>query len=147
MTRSVFLVVPLCFFGCATVPKGDVDLLKPTIEAFHQAARWKDFQAIGELLVPEKKDAFMNAGKDLKDEKNLYITDYELQDAKVALDLLKEPEPDLTNQVRCISALFSMHAGMFILKDGVSDPEEKRKIIGRGSFDRVTQPHSGPVSP
>lgn len=89
MTRSVFLVVPLCFFGCATVPKGDVDLLKPTIEAFHQAARWKDFQAIGELLVPEKKDAFMKARKDLKDEKDLYITDYELQDAKISLDLLK----------------------------------------------------------
>lgn len=71
------------------MPKGDIELLKPTIEAFHQAARWKDFQAIGELLIPEKKDAFMKARKDLKDEKDLFITDYELQDAKISLDLLK----------------------------------------------------------
>lgn len=79
----------LLFSSCATVPKGDIELLKPTIEAFHQAARWKDFQAIGELLVPEKKDAFIKARKDLKDERDLFITDYELQDAKISLDLLK----------------------------------------------------------
>ena len=89
MTRTFLLFLPLCFLGCATVPKGDIELLKPTIEAFHQAARWKDFQAIGELLIPEKKDAFMKARKDLKDEKDLFITDYELQDAKISLDLLK----------------------------------------------------------
>ena len=89
MTRSLFLIVSSCFLGCATVPKGDIDLLKPTIEAFHQAARWKDFQTIGELLVPEKKDAFMQARKTMKDERDLFITDYELQDAKISLDLLK----------------------------------------------------------
>lgn len=89
MTRLSALMFPVVFFGCATVPKGDLELLKPTIEAFHQAARWKDFHAIGELLVPEKKDAFLKARKAMKDEKDLYITDYELQDAKVSEDLLR----------------------------------------------------------
>src|SRR5689334_2890775 len=77
MTRSVVLIFSVCFLGCATVPKGDIELLKPTIEAFHQAARWKDFQTIGELLVPEKRDAFMQARKTMKDERDLFITDYE----------------------------------------------------------------------
>lgn len=89
MTRTFLIGFTLFFSSCATVPKGDIELLKPTIEAFHQAARWKDFQAIGELLVPEKKDAFMKARKALKDERDLFVTDYELQDAKISLDLLK----------------------------------------------------------
>jgi len=89
MTRSWLLILPLCFSACATVPKGDIELLKPTIEAFHQAARWKDFQAIGDLLVPEKRDAFIAARKAMKDEKDLFISDYELQDAKFSTDLLR----------------------------------------------------------
>lgn len=83
------LLFPAVFLGCATVNKGDIDLLKPTIEAFHQAARWKDFQTIGDLVVPEKKDAFLKARRDMKDEKDLFITDYELQDATVSEDRLR----------------------------------------------------------
>ena len=89
MTRSVLLIFPLFFLGCATVPKGDVEMLKPTIEAFHQAVRWKDFQAISQMLVPEKREAFMAARKTMKDERDLFISDYEIQDAKLSLDLLK----------------------------------------------------------
>ena len=89
MTRSLLLIFSTCFLGCATVPKGDIELLKPTIEAFHQAARWKDFQAIGELVVPEKKDAFIAARRAMKDDKDLFISDYELEDARVSLDMLK----------------------------------------------------------
>lgn len=63
------------------------------------------------------------------------------------IDLLKEPDADLTNQVRCISALFSMHAGMFMLKDVEGDPEEKRKAILEVAVDLVTQAHSGPAAP
>lgn len=62
------------------------------------------------------------------------------------IDLLKEPDADLTNQVRCISALFSMHAGMFMLKDVEGDPEEKRKAILEVAVDLVTQAHSGPAA-
>ncbi|GAX53253.1 TetR/AcrR family transcriptional regulator [Streptomyces olivochromogenes] len=59
--------------------------------------------------------------------------------------LLKEPDADLTDQVRCISALFSMHAGMFLLKDVEGDPEEKRKAVLEVAIDLVTQAHGGTV--
>jgi hypothetical protein len=59
--------------------------------------------------------------------------------------LLKEPDADLTDQVRCISALFSMHAGMFLLKDVEGDPEEKRKAVLEVAIDLVTQAHGGAV--
>ncbi|MFE9764936.1 TetR/AcrR family transcriptional regulator [Streptomyces sp. NPDC005808] len=59
------------------------------------------------------------------------------------LDIIKEPESPLTDQVRCISALFTMHAGMFVLRDVEGDPEEKRKAVLEVAVDLVTQAHGG----
>jgi hypothetical protein len=57
------------------------------------------------------------------------------------LEIIKEPEAPLTDQVRCISALFTMHAGMFVLKDVEGDPEDKRKAVLEVAIDLVTQAH------
>lgn len=89
MTRTLGLFFSAALFGCATVPKGDVDELKPTIEAFHKCSRWKDFQCVANLLVPAKKDAFLKARQAMQDERDLSVTDYELEEAKVAPDRLK----------------------------------------------------------
>ncbi|OAH10606.1 TetR/AcrR family transcriptional regulator [Streptomyces jeddahensis] len=59
------------------------------------------------------------------------------------LDIIKDPDAPLTDQVRCISALFSMHAGMFVLRDVEGDPEDKRKAVLEVAIDLVTQAHSG----
>ncbi|MEN8654991.1 helix-turn-helix domain-containing protein [Streptomyces sp. 21So2-11] len=59
----------------------------------------------------------------------------------VMLDLVKEPDSALKDQVRCISALFTMHAGMFVLKDVEGDPEEKRLAVLEVAIDLVTQAH------
>ncbi|KUM79598.1 TetR/AcrR family transcriptional regulator [Streptomyces curacoi] len=58
-------------------------------------------------------------------------------------DIIIDPDADLVDQVRCISALFTMHAGMFVLKDVEGDPEEKRKAILEVATDLVTQAHKG----
>ncbi|WP_030785655.1 TetR/AcrR family transcriptional regulator [Streptomyces sp. NRRL S-920] len=58
-------------------------------------------------------------------------------------DILKDPGAPMTDQVRCFSALFTMHGGMFVLKDIDGDPEEKRKAILEVAIDLVTQAHSG----
>ncbi|MFF4347680.1 TetR/AcrR family transcriptional regulator [Streptomyces sp. NPDC001530] len=63
------------------------------------------------------------------------------------IDLLKEPDADLKDQVRCISALFSMHAGMFVLRDVEGDPEDKRKAVLEVAIDLVTQAHGGATPP
>ncbi|MFF3612824.1 TetR/AcrR family transcriptional regulator [Streptomyces sp. NPDC002580] len=62
------------------------------------------------------------------------------------LEIIKEPESPLTDQVRCISALFTMHAGMFVLKDVEGDPEDKRKAVLEVAIDLVTQAHEGRAS-
>ena len=59
------------------------------------------------------------------------------------LDILKEPDAPLPAQVRCFSALFTMHGGMFILKDAEGDPEEKRKAILEVAIELVTKAHEG----
>ncbi|WP_255953201.1 TetR/AcrR family transcriptional regulator [Streptomyces odontomachi] len=58
-------------------------------------------------------------------------------------DLLKEPDAPLVDQVRCISALFTMHAGTFAIKDAEGDPEDKRKAVLEVAMDLVIQAHGG----
>ncbi|MEV6567187.1 TetR/AcrR family transcriptional regulator [Streptomyces kronopolitis] len=53
-------------------------------------------------------------------------------------DLLKEPDSELADQVRCVTALFSMHAGMFAMQHVEGDPEEKRKAILEVATELVT---------
>jgi AcrR family transcriptional regulator len=59
------------------------------------------------------------------------------------VDAIKEPDAALPDQVRCISALFTMHAGIFVLRDVEGDPEEKRKAVLEVAIDLVTQAHGG----
>ncbi|MGW1103045.1 TetR/AcrR family transcriptional regulator [Streptomyces sp. NPDC002540] len=58
------------------------------------------------------------------------------------VDLIKEPDASLTDQVRCFTALFTIHAGMFALKDVEGDPEEKRSAVLEVAFELVTRAHS-----
>jgi AcrR family transcriptional regulator len=58
-------------------------------------------------------------------------------------DILIDPEAALIDQVRCVSAMFTMHAGMFVLNDIEGDPEEKRKAVLEVATDLVTQAHEG----
>ncbi|MEV0226965.1 helix-turn-helix domain-containing protein [Streptomyces sp. NPDC050704] len=61
------------------------------------------------------------------------------------MNLIREPDAPLTDQVRCVSALFTMHAGLFALKDIEGDPEDKRKAVLEVAIDLVTQAHGGAV--
>ncbi|MET4926070.1 helix-turn-helix domain containing protein [Streptomyces sp. PSRA5] len=45
------------------------------------------------------------------------------------MELLKQPEGTMTDRVRCFTAIFTMHAGMFALRDVEGDPEEKQEAI------------------
>lgn len=57
------------------------------------------------------------------------------------LDLILDPDASMKNRVRCVSALFTMHAGTFALKDVEGDPEEKREAILEVSIDLMSQAH------
>ncbi len=85
--RRFFWVLALALgpAGCAT-GKGDLDALKPTVETFHQRARWGDYRGAAELVVAEKRDAFLRARTASNDDRDLKITDYQLEDARFGTD-------------------------------------------------------------
>lgn len=45
------------------------------------------------------------------------------------MELFNQPEGTMTDRVRCFTAIFTMHAGLFALRDIEGDPEEKRRAI------------------
>ncbi len=58
-------------------------------------------------------------------------------------DIIIDPDADLVDQVRCASALFTLHAGMFLLQDLEGDPEERNKAVLEVATELVTRAHRG----
>ncbi|CAG7615218.1 TetR/AcrR family transcriptional regulator [Actinacidiphila bryophytorum] len=54
-------------------------------------------------------------------------------------ELIKDPSAPIAAQVRSVTALFSMHAGMFVTQNVEGDPEEKRAAILEVALDLVAQ--------
>ncbi|MCX4549125.1 TetR/AcrR family transcriptional regulator [Streptomyces sp. NBC_01387] len=59
----------------------------------------------------------------------------------VLLDLVRAPDASLSDQVRCFTALFTMHAGQFALKDAEGDPEDKREAVLEVATELMTRAH------
>lgn len=57
------------------------------------------------------------------------------------VDLLKDEDAPLSDQVRCFTALMAMHAGVFALRDAEGDPEEKREAALEVAVELVTRAH------
>jgi hypothetical protein len=86
MNCRIAAVILLAVFSACATTKGDVDTLKPTLTAFHQEMRWKDMRQLSGQLMPERREAFDKASRARDDEKNLFVTDYQLEDCKVQPD-------------------------------------------------------------
>ncbi|MEW2510627.1 helix-turn-helix domain-containing protein [Streptomyces sp. NPDC046870] len=56
-------------------------------------------------------------------------------------DILIDPEADLVDQVRSVSAMFTLHAGMFVMQDLEGDSEKKREAVLEVAMDLVAQAH------
>ncbi|MDQ0788405.1 AcrR family transcriptional regulator [Streptomyces sp. B3I7] len=57
--------------------------------------------------------------------------------------IIRDDGAPLADQVRCITALFTLHAGMFALRELDADPEDKRKAVLEVALDLVTKAHNG----
>ena len=57
-------------------------------------------------------------------------------------DLLRDPQAALRDQVRCMTALFSMHAGMLALQAIEGEPDDKRKAVLEVALDLLAQAHA-----
>ncbi|MEU3062353.1 helix-turn-helix domain-containing protein [Streptomyces subrutilus] len=57
------------------------------------------------------------------------------------VELLRTQDGALADQVRCVSALFTLHAGMMFLQHIDGDPEETRRAALEVATDLITQAH------
>ncbi|MEW2304935.1 TetR/AcrR family transcriptional regulator [Streptomyces sp. NPDC006655] len=62
-------------------------------------------------------------------------------------NILMDPDAPLTDQIRCVSALFTLHAGMFVMQDIEGDLQKKREAVLEVAMDLVTQAHQGSDRP
>ncbi|MER7463801.1 helix-turn-helix domain-containing protein [Streptomyces sp. NPDC097981] len=60
------------------------------------------------------------------------------------VELLRTEDGPLADQVRCVSALFTLHAGMMFLQHVEGDPEETRQAALEVATDLITQAHQAP---
>jgi len=58
-------------------------------------------------------------------------------------EIIVDPDADLVDQVRCVSAVFTLHAGMFFLQELDATTEEKREAVLEVATDLVTRAHQG----
>ncbi|AKN69686.1 MULTISPECIES: TetR/AcrR family transcriptional regulator [Streptomyces] len=56
-------------------------------------------------------------------------------------NILIDPEAELVDQVRSVSAMFALHAGMFVMQDLEGDSEKKREAVLEVALDLITQAH------
>jgi hypothetical protein len=82
-----FLLLALLGGACAHTPKSTgLEGLRPVVEDFHKRVRWKDFRGAARHIIPERREAFLQARKELQDERDLSITDFEV------LEVTLEPD-------------------------------------------------------
>ncbi|XXF79817.1 hypothetical protein P2318_08690 [Myxococcaceae bacterium GXIMD 01537] len=120
MNRSLALLLALALAGCAHTKKSALEDLKPVVDGFHQRIRWKDFRGAARAIVPERRDAFEKARRDLKDEDDLSVTDYEIEDVKVSPDGQRAQVISRIQWMRLpsVSAKTATVTSEFIYRDG-----------------------------
>ncbi|MFZ5470802.1 MAG: hypothetical protein ACOZIN_15360 [Myxococcota bacterium] len=121
MRTFLALLGLLWLVGCVHTPKtGSLETLKPAAETFHQRIRWRDFHGAAELIVPERQEAYLLARRQQNDERDLTVSDYQLEDAKLSTNGLRATVTSRISWVRLPSA--SEHSDLvvseFVYRDG-----------------------------
>jgi hypothetical protein len=136
MKQAVVASFALLLAACVTVPKGDPEALKPAVETIHQRFRWKDFRGAADLIVDEKVEAFLKARARLKDDRDLFITNFELEDAKLSPDTLSAKAftkiswyrlPSTSEQTVLVKNVFVWRNEMWLLESQDEGPFEELK--------------------
>lgn len=134
MKQAVVASLALFFASCATVPKGEAEDLKPAMRALYQSFRWKDFRGASEMMVAERRDAFVKARTTRKDDRDLFITNFELEDAKLSADMLVARAvarlswyrlPSSTEETATITNVFVWREGTWQLESQDEGPFEE----------------------
>ncbi len=80
---AVLLVFTLGGACAHTQKTSDLQSLRPVVEGFFKRVRWKDYRAAARYIVPERRQDFERASRERQDEKDLSITDYEIEEVRI----------------------------------------------------------------
>jgi len=129
-----FLLLALLGGACAHTPKSTgMEGLKPIVEQFNQRIRWKDFRGAARHIVPERREAFLKARRDMNDERDLSITDFEVLEVTQSPDGLRATVttrfqwmrlPSATEQTATVSSEFVFQNGTWQLERMLDGPFE-----------------------
>ncbi|MBM4379943.1 MAG: hypothetical protein FJ086_11720 [Deltaproteobacteria bacterium] len=118
--------------GCAHTRRTESTAgLKRAAELFHQRVRWKDYRSAAELLVPGRRKPFTEARDRADDEKNLTISDYELEQLTLSEDGLSGTLvsrvhwmrlPSLAEQSHVVRSEFVLLHGQWLLAEQDKGP-------------------------
>jgi hypothetical protein len=134
--RKTLRFALVCLASCATIRPPDVEELKPAIERIHTRLRWKDFRGAADLIVPERRTSFIKARTKLKDERDLFISDYQLEDARLSPDLQSASVvshmswyrlPSNSEQTVTITSVFVWRENVWMLESQDDGPFEELK--------------------
>ncbi|WP_404364239.1 hypothetical protein ACIHQR_29200 [Corallococcus coralloides] len=147
MKRLSALMVALVLGGaCAhTPPKSDLEALRPVVEGFHKNLRWRNYRALSTFLVPEERQDFERKRRELHDDRDLTVTDYEIEAVKLSDDGRSATVhsriqwmrlPSVTEQNDTVTSEFIFRDGVWLLEKQQSGP-----------FDGELEPQAAPPSP
>lgn len=81
------LLVLLTGASCAhNAGKPPTEPLRKAAEGFHERIRWRDYPVAARFIIPERRRDFERARRELQDERDLTITDYEIQEVEFSAD-------------------------------------------------------------
>jgi len=118
--------------GCAhTKKKIDLETLNPTVDAFHQRVRWKDYRLASRYVVPERQKDFEDSIRERGDERDLDISDYEIegvelveegQRARVTSRLRWTRLPSVSVKEEQVTSEFVYREGKWLLEKQTGGP-------------------------
>ena len=134
--RPIFgTFVAVLALSCAHVSKvSGLKELKDSADTFHQRIRWHDFRGANELLVPALRPGFERGLRERHDERDLSITDYDLEDVRMAADgvhgLVSSRVnwvrlPDTSEHTERVSTLFVFQSGVWFVEQQAGGPFAK----------------------
>jgi hypothetical protein len=118
--------VLLALFGCAGGQHSRTDLENAN-DAFAKSLRWSDLKGLGQRVVPERQAEFQQLAA--RDEDDLKVTDYELQDVQASSDkaivhsrVSWYRQPSVVTKTESMTVLWEQRGGTWLIASIVGGP-------------------------
>ncbi|HSP80428.1 MAG TPA: hypothetical protein VLQ93_17990 [Myxococcaceae bacterium] len=133
MIRPLAVLLVLALGGaCAHTQKtSHLQALRPAVESFHQRIRWRDYRYAARYIVPERRQDFEQARRELHDERDLSITDYEIEGVELSEDNQRAiitsriswmRLPSVSEQSATVTSEFVHRDGVWLLERQLGGP-------------------------